>query len=230
MLRIDLHTHTRCSRDSVLEPAELVRRARQAGLDRIAVTDHNRMDGAWEAHALDPSLIIPGEEIDCADGSDVIGLFLHEAIPPGLAVEEVAERIRAQGGIVYAPHPFAYLRRSARRAERVLAVADVVEVFNSRAFWPPWNRRALRAAREKGLALAASSDGHFAHEIGRAWTELPAFGNAAELRAALADARPRGVQVSSPFVHAASLGINLAKQIGVLPYRRDATAELAATR
>lgn len=229
-MRIDLHAHTSYSRDSTLAPAALVQSARRAGLDRIAVTDHNRMDGAWEAHALDPSLVIPGEEIDCADGSHLIGLFLHEPIPPGLAVEEVAKRIRAQDGIVYAPHPFAYLRRPGRKAERTLAVAEIVEVFNGRAFWPPWNRRALLAAQERRLALAASSDGHFAHEIGGAWTETPAFNSAAEFRAILAEARPQGARRSSPLVHVASLGIKLAKKTGVVTSRARTSVELSASR
>ncbi|MGH7576086.1 MAG: PHP domain-containing protein [Longimicrobiales bacterium] len=227
-MKIDLHAHTSYSRDATLTPAALVQSARRAGLDRIAVTDHNRIEGAWEAHRLDPSLIIPGEEIDCADGSHLIGLFLHDSIPRGLTVEDVANRIRAQGGIVYAPHPFAYLRWPRRKAERTLAVADIVEVFNGRAFWPPWNRRALRAAQERGLGLAARSDGHFAHEIGGAWTETPTFGTAAEFRAILAEARPQGIRRSSPFVHVASLGIKLAKTIGVIANRESATAELTA--
>ena len=72
-LKVDFHAHTKYSRDSTLRPSELIERARAAGLDRIAVTDHNRMDGAWAAHALDPSLIILGEEVDCAQGEDLIG-------------------------------------------------------------------------------------------------------------------------------------------------------------
>jgi predicted metal-dependent phosphoesterase TrpH len=170
------------------------------------------MDGAYAAHALDPELIILGEEVDCADGTDIIGLFIQEPIPPGLPAEEVADRIRAQGGIVYAPHPYAYLRQPVRRAARAFAVADVIEVFNGRAFLPAWNRHALVAARAAGLPVAAGSDGHFAHEIGGAWTEMPAFSNAAEFLASLATARACHTRKSSPFVHVASIGVELAKK------------------
>lgn len=229
-LRVDLHSHTKYSRDSTLRPSELIERARAAGLDRIAVTDHNRMDGAWAAHALDPALIILGEEVDCAEGEDLIGLFIHEPIPAGLPVEEVAERIRDQGGIVYAPHPYAYVRRPGARAARVLAVADVVEAFNGRAFLPMWNRRALRAALAAGLPTGAGSDGHFAHEIGGVWTELPAFANAEEFRAALPQARPCHTRMSSPFIHVASIGVELSRKVlpVVRPFGEAPLTESAA--
>ncbi len=211
-IRVDFHVHTRYSQDSTLSPATLVRRARAAGLDRVAITDHNRMEGAWEAAALDPDLIIPGEEIDCADGSDLIGLFLHEPIPAGLPVAEVAARIREQGGVVYAPHPYAYLRHAMQRAAHVLAVADIVEVHNARAFVRAWNRLARDAAEAAELATAASTDAHFGREIGGAFTLLPPFANAAELRAVLCEARPVSVRTPSPLIHFRSLGTELIKR------------------
>ncbi|MGH7553823.1 MAG: PHP domain-containing protein [Longimicrobiales bacterium] len=212
-MKVDLHTHTSYSRDSTLAPAELVERARGVGLDRIAVTDHNRIDGAYAAHAIDPSLVILGEEIACRGGLHLIGLFIHERIPPGLEVEEAAERIRAQNGIVYAPHPFALLWRPTPRGERLLAVSDAVEVFNGRAFLPIWNRRAVRVARARQLLIGAGTDGHFAYEIGGSWTEMPSFATAAEFLRALEHARPYHVRQPSPFVHVASLGVQLAKRV-----------------
>jgi predicted metal-dependent phosphoesterase TrpH len=215
-MKVDLHTHTSYSRDSTLTPAELVERAKAVGLDRIAVTDHNRIDGAYAAHAIDPSLIILGEEIDCRGGLHLIGLFIRERIPPGLAVEEAAERIRAQNGIVYAPHPFALLWRPTARAERLLAVSDAVEVFNGRAFLPQWNRRALHAARARQLMIGAGTDGHFAYEIGGSWTEMPPFTTAAEFLKALQHAHPCHVRQPSALVHVASLGVQLAKHMRAL--------------
>jgi predicted metal-dependent phosphoesterase TrpH len=220
-LRIDLHAHTSYSPDSILKPSELIERARAAGLDRIAVTDHNSMDGAYEARALAPDLIILGEEIDCAEGTDLIGLFMHEPIPAGLSVEETARRIRKQGGIVYAPHPFAYLRNAADHAERVMAVADVVEVFNGRAFLPRWNRNALAVARAAKLPTAAGSDSHFGHEIGGAWTELPAFSTRTQFRQALVHARPHHSRQSGPHTIMASASIEIMRRVmGRGPSRR----------
>src|SRR5690606_18231825 len=110
-LRIDLHAHTRFSPDATMSPRELVDRALDAGLDRIAVTDHGEIEGALEARAYAPAHVIVGEEIRCEGRTELIGLFLTERIPQGLPIEETVERIRAQGGLVYAPHPYAYARR-----------------------------------------------------------------------------------------------------------------------
>jgi hypothetical protein len=166
-------------------------RAREVQLDRIAVTDHHSLDGALRARDLDPERIIVGEEITSRCGIDVIGLYLTHRIAPRLPLERVVEEIRAQGGVVYLPHPFAYLVAARRRAERAFPLADIIEIWNSRAFYPPWNRRALELVRERGLAQAAGSDAHFAFELGRAVTVLPSFCDADTLKLAARSAQAR---------------------------------------
>lgn len=210
-LRVDLHAHTRHSRDAATAPEELVERAREAGLDRIAVTDHGTIEGALRARDLDPGLVIVGEEIRCACRTELIGLFLSERIPSRLPIEEVVERIRAQGGVIYAPHPFAYPRNPLQRARRALAVAEVAEVVNARAFLPLWNRAAGRAARHRGIALGAGSDAHFPAEIGRAYAHMPAFGSADEFRAVVSLSRPVSRMTTSPIFHVASMGLKVAR-------------------
>jgi predicted metal-dependent phosphoesterase TrpH len=211
--RVDLHAHTSASRDGFTAPDALVRRAVRAGLHRIAVTDHGEIRGALRAReAADGERVIVGEEIGCACGTEVLGIFLSERVPMGLPIEEAAARVRAQGGIVYAPHPYAYRTRAAWHAERVLAHADVVEVFNSRAFLPVWNRRAARTAAERGLCTAAGSDAHFPWEIGRAWTELASFDDAAGLLRSLPAAVPVGRRTATPLVHVLSLSLQKARR------------------
>jgi len=223
-VRVDLHVHTRHSPDATLRPRELIARARDAGFDRIAITDHNTMEGAYEAHSLDPDFIILGEEIDTAEGTDLIGLFLGEPIPRGLPLAEVAARIREQGGIVYAPHPFAYLYRPDGHSQRALDAADVVEAVNARAFLPRWNQRALAAGVARGLPVAAGTDAHFPHEVGRAWTEMPAFQDVTQFRVAIRHAVPVLANTAGPLVHVASLGLEGLRRTGALlsgrrPYR-----------
>ncbi|MDX1577399.1 MAG: PHP-associated domain-containing protein [Gemmatimonadota bacterium] len=213
-LHVDLHAHTSHSHDAVTRPSDLVERAREVGLGRIAVTDHGTIEGALEARELDPELIVVGEEIRCRCRTELIGLFLNERIPMGLPLGEVVERIRAQNGLVYAPHPFAYAWRPLHRAARALGVADVVEGVNARAFLRPWNRAARRAARARSLPVAAGSDAHFPREIGRAWTVMPPFGTAEEFAAGLAEARPVHHVVSGPAYHLASMGVNAGRRIG----------------
>ncbi len=207
MFEVDLHTHTGYSHDAHTRPADLVERAREVGLDRIAVTDHGTIEGALRARELAPDLVIVGEEIRCRCHTELIGLFLRERIPMRLPLEEVVERIRTQGGIVYAPHPFAYPRAARRRAHRALGVADAVEAINARAFVPYWNRAATRAGRRRGLPLAAGSDAHFASEIGRARTLMPPFRTAAEFRTSLDRAKPVQLATTGAALHVASMGL-----------------------
>jgi hypothetical protein len=210
-IRVDLHGHTRRSPDAWPSPTHFVRRAVLAGLDRVAVTDHGRLDGALEAAAADPARVIVGLEVRCREGLDLIGLFVHRDIPDRLPSAEAAAAIRDQGGVVYAPHPFAYRTRALERAALALAAADVVEVFNSRAFLPVWNRRAAAAAAARGLPGFASSDAHFPWEIGRAWTELPPFDGAQSFLAAAREARPVGKRLGSPWLHVGSMVLSLAR-------------------
>jgi predicted metal-dependent phosphoesterase TrpH len=214
VFRVDLHTHSWYSADSPMSPARLVEQARSAGLDRVAITDHGAIEGALEAAAIAPQLVIVGEEMRCANGAHLIGLFLRERIPNNLSVEETAERIRDQGGVVYAPHPFAYLVNPAGRATSAFAVADVVEVFNARAFAAHWNPRAAAAAAERGLPAFAGTDGHFPWEIGRAYTELPAFDDADSFLAAASATQLHTPDTTPAYVLAASL----ACQIGRLAF------------
>ena len=212
-MRIDLHCHSSVSPDGWLSPLELVETAVGAGLDKIAITDHREIDGALEACSRYPDRVIVGEEIHCEQGTHIIGLFLTELIPSGLPVEETVRRVHEQSGLVYAPHPFAYALNADSRARLALAEADVVEVFNSRAFLPGWNRRAADAARERGLPGAASSDAHFPWEFGRGYTELPAFSDTDGFRSALKKARPVGNRIGSPWLHVASRLIADARRV-----------------
>ena len=213
MLRVDLHTHTWFSPDSLTSPRRLVRAARRAGLHRIAVTDHDQIDGAFEAHAIDPELVIIGEEVRCACKTEVIGLFLTRWIPGGLSLEETVAAIREQGGVVYAPHPYAYLTSGRAKAGRVLAHADVVEVFNSRAFFPPWNRKALRRSHELRLPGAASSDSHFPWELGRAYFEVPDFNDRTSFLEAAAGGRAVAVETGNPLLHVSTISIHFVRRL-----------------
>lgn len=210
---VDLHLHTSASHDCLCPPAAVVRRARRAGLDRIAVTDHDRIEGALEARDLDPELVIVAEEVRTAEGIDLIGLFLSRHVAPGAPLEEVAEAIRSQGGIVYLPHPFDRFRGVDPEAlERLAAVVDAVEGFNARVHTRSRNERARRWAAERDLPLGAGSDAHTLAEIGRGRVRLPPFGDGPGLLASLRRGRIEG-RASGPWVHLASTWAKLRKRL-----------------
>jgi predicted metal-dependent phosphoesterase TrpH len=190
---VDLHCHTRASFDSLASPRAVVEAAAARGLTHLAITDHDRIDGALEAAAVAPRrlAVIVGEEIRTRDG-DLIGVYLERAIPPGLSARETIAAIRAQGGLVGIPHPFDRFRGSRLRTGTLDAIVDDVdwvEGWNARLVGGG-NERAARLATERGLSVAAVSDAHTTVEVGVAYTILDGpIAGPGELLAALPRAR-----------------------------------------
>ncbi|MCH8026165.1 MAG: PHP domain-containing protein [Chloroflexi bacterium] len=176
-MKADLHAHTHFSRDAVTSVKTFTRRYEQAGIDCVAVSDHNNVDGAFAVREIAPFRVIVAEEIKSSEG-EIIGLFLQETVRKGLSPEDTVRAIREQNGLVLIPHPFDRLRGSPLREEallRILADIDVIEVFNSRTVLKADDDRGLRFARQHGKAMSAATDAHTPWEIGLAYTEMPAF-------------------------------------------------------
>ncbi len=55
MIELELHSHTHYSIDSLNRIADVIRACRAAGIDRIAITDHNEIDGALKAREIAPT-------------------------------------------------------------------------------------------------------------------------------------------------------------------------------
>jgi len=88
-MRADLHVHSTAS-DGTDPPAEVMRRAARAGLDVVALTDHDTVAGHAEAHAAaGPVALLPGMELSCRlDGRSLHMLaYLFDADQPELAAE-----------------------------------------------------------------------------------------------------------------------------------------------
>jgi predicted metal-dependent phosphoesterase TrpH len=187
-----LHVHTTFSSDSILKPETLIKIAAARGLDGVAITDHNTMDGVWRLMALSPPLrVIPGEEITTRQG-EVIGLFLQEAIPAGLDVLETIGRIRAQGGIVAAPHLGDRLRRHVLQRScwpEVLPLVDLIEGFNGRTVFKADDCLARQVAADYGKSLIAGSDSHTPWELGRCGLEMGDFDTGKDFVAAVKESR-----------------------------------------
>ncbi len=190
----DLHMHTSWSHDCSVEVDELLDYAEQQGLGAIAITDHNKFGGALEAVEKARSrnlVVIPGEEIKTDRQGEVIGLFLQEEIPPRLSFADTLAAIRAQGGLVYLPHPFD--RRHAipdpATLHRHLAEIDVFEVYNARLLFEAYNDEALRFARKYNLTMGAGSDAHVLPGVGTGAMSMRAFRNAEEFMISLHSAQ-----------------------------------------
>jgi predicted metal-dependent phosphoesterase TrpH len=177
VISADLHMHTSHSYDCATDPEALVDHCIAQGLGAIAITDHNEVSGALAAVGLGkPITIIVGEEVKTAQG-EVIGLFLHERIEPGLSMGDTIAHIQEQGGLVYMPHPFDRLHTipDAATLLRHLEEIDILEVYNSRLLFDSFNDDALRFATKYNLLQSAGSDAHVLPGIGTALNRIPAF-------------------------------------------------------
>ena len=193
---LDLHCHTSASFDSLAAPAAVVRAAAARGLTHLAITDHDRIDGAVAARdhaAADaPGLtVLVGQEIRTLSG-DLIGVFLDEAVPPGLPATEAIAAVRRQGGLVGIAHPFDRFRGSLGRGaasafEDLAGQVDWIETWNARLMVGDGNVRAAELAARLGVPGVAVSDAHTTLEVGIASTAVRGDPSTPDgLRAALA--------------------------------------------
>lgn len=197
MIRVDLHVHTKYSGDCVLSPDKLIDACEKMGIKCIAVTDHDTIEGAIKLKEIAPFKVIIGEEIRTQDG-EINGLFLIEEIPPGLSAEETIRRIKSQGGLVYIPHPFSFFRREAMYIDKLHEIyshADIIECYNGRNFLFFENRRAIKFARERDIAMGGGSDTHYQGEIGNIFVEMEDFTTSQEFLSNL----KRGKVVIAPY-------------------------------
>jgi hypothetical protein len=95
-MRIDLHAHSNVS-DGTDTPAELVVAAREAGLDVVALTDHDTFDGldravaAGREHGVE---VVHGMELSCSRQGQSVHLLAYGADPEAAALAEEMVRVR----------------------------------------------------------------------------------------------------------------------------------------
>ena len=215
---VELHAHTSYSKDCLVTPAQFVETCRRKGIDRVAVTDHNAVEGALVAQKMAPELVIVGEEIR-TDCGEIIAYYLKELVPPDLPVREAIERVRGQGGVVGVSHPCDRFRREAMGAERLLPIIDLVdalEVFNARCIAPGDNDCARAIALGHGKLMFAGSDAHTTFELGQATVRMPPFDSPQSFLAGLPQAEIHA-RPSSPLVHFASTYAKLVRRVGLAP-------------
>jgi predicted metal-dependent phosphoesterase TrpH len=214
LLKADLHVHTCHSEDSISPPEKIVQHCLKAGINCVAITDHNEISGAFEVKRIAPFKVILGEEILTNQG-EIIGYFLTEKIPPRLSPEETVARIKAQGGLACVPHPYDRFRSGAKlrnhALEKIIADIDLIEVFNSRTMLLRDSARALELAQKHGLPGMAGSDAHVAREIGSTYMEIPEFNDAEQFRQALRQGKVFGHRTNF-FIHFYGIRNRLVKQ------------------
>lgn len=213
-MRVDLHVHTCASPDSLTRPERVLWWAQRRGLGAVAITDHDTIEAARSTASQKDVRVIVGEEVYSSEG-EVIGLFLHETIPPGSSAADTIRFIHEQGGLAVVPHPFDALRGSTIHRnvlEEIAPSVDMVEVFNARVLKEDINTQAQDWAMRYGKPCSAGSDAHLGCEIGRAYIEIPCFSDRDSFCAAINQSVPGGRR-SSALVHLGSGLARFAKQV-----------------
>ncbi len=213
-IRADLHLHTCYSMDCAMTLEQIIDRCLVVGINCLAITDHNTIEGALRMREIAPFKVIVGEEVLTTSG-EIIGLFLNHHIPSGLSPEETISRIKSQGGLVCIPHPYDAMRLSASRDslfESLMPQVDIVEVFNARSLLPSSTDKAWQLAQKYGKPASAGSDAHSPQEIGNAFVEMPHFDDKEGFIASLEQGKITGNR-SNPTVHFHSTWARLRKRL-----------------
>jgi predicted metal-dependent phosphoesterase TrpH len=202
--RADLQLHSDLG-DGLASPEAILDAAERAGLDVIALTDHDDIRGSFLVRDIAAKRgskvqVVPGIEVTTRSGH-LLALWIEDEIKMLGSLAATVAKIHALGGLAIVPHPLSFLTFSiGEGALRVLHAGppesrvDGIElrnpsyagrVRNARATW--LNERVLK------VAATGSSDAHHARLVGTAWTDFPGR-SAADLRQAIAarTTRPDG--------------------------------------
>lgn len=187
-LIIDLHTHTRpASDDSSMSLAELVIGAKEAGLDGICVTDHDRFLDAKVAEKMTAEyglLVVPGCEVTTEEGHLLV-FGLTEYVFGMHSTAFLRSMVDKVGGAMVAAHPYrrAYRPGKSRGTEAYIDLvqsarhnpmfdaADAVEVLNGRGSTEE-NTFSSDLAAELRMRGTGSSDAHTIGDLGTFATEF----------------------------------------------------------
>lgn len=170
---MDLHIHTKASPDSEMSVKKAISEAKKAGLDGIAITDHNSMASVKEAMKYNTKsfTVIPGCEITTTKGH-MLGLGINKPIRPGLSPRATAEAIRQQGGVVISPHSMSRYRDGIFAAGDRKARVDLMESKNSRYATGYSNNKTKAYAESNNIGQTGSSDSHKPFTIGTSVTQI----------------------------------------------------------
>ncbi|MDD3085001.1 MAG: PHP domain-containing protein [Candidatus ainarchaeum sp.] len=176
-MKIDLHCHTKYSKDAMSSLDEIFYQAQKKGLDGIAITDHENTKGWNDALIAAKKYnmqVVLGEEIKSKNG-DILGLFLNKEINmKGECPKEIIAEIQAQNGIAIIPHPFDF-NNPFKDVENYLKLVDGIEIFNARRIFNKDNDKAKKLSEKyPHLNITAGSDNHIYNAVGYAYVESSA--------------------------------------------------------
>jgi len=216
IITLEMHLHSIGSKDSLMKPRQILEVACRRGIDKLFITDHNRIDVAKQMQQDYPEKAMIGEEIFTTKG-ELLAFFVRENVPVGLEPAEAIRLLKKQGAFISVSHPYDRQRRGWEDEDlmQILPQVDALEVFNSRCLSNKMNESAADLAKEKHLLCTVGSDAHIYFEIGKSFVRLPDFRDADGLRKSLQVATFE-TRLSPVWVHFGSRWAAMAKRTGLL--------------
>lgn len=192
----DIHIHSDVGDGMASIPSILEFVEEKDSLDVIAITDHDEIEGSYQARELAAKRgyhfeVVTGMEVTTLEGH-LLALFLENPVPSHQPLANTIEAIHAQGGLCIVPHPMSWLTESInqRSMEAILTsktqglYLDGIETINSTIVGRISNQLARRFNENHGLAETGGSDAHFLVAVGSALTLFPGT-SAEELKRSL---------------------------------------------
>ncbi|MDD6285948.1 MAG: PHP domain-containing protein [Methanobacteriaceae archaeon] len=172
-MKIDTHIHSKYSKDSITPLEDIIKYSQKIGLNAIAITDHDEIEGTWAVRKLEHEglLLIPGEEVSSTKGH-IVALGITDYIKPLQTPAETIDQIHDNAGIAIAAHPYCYYRSGLGDIVQSLDI-DAMETKNSRFIFGVSNYLSKKVSEKNNVPPIGASDAHFIKGIGRCYTEIP---------------------------------------------------------
>lgn len=171
MIKLDLHIHSQYSEDAIGSPKDIIKSLKKRGLQGMAITDHNTVEGGLKAVKIAPKdfIVIPGIEISTADGH-MLALNVEKNIARNLSIQETVEKILEQDGTPIVPHLLRDMSGIKReKLKTIHQKINAIEVFNACSM-PKTNLKIAKIAKEFNLGGTGGSDSHDPSYTGYAYT------------------------------------------------------------
>jgi hypothetical protein len=174
MLKMDSHIHSEYSPDSSSRIDDILKVAEKRGIDIIAISDHNTVDGTEEVLKKTRNtdiLAIPSIEISSTHGH-ILGFGCEENIPRDLSPEDTIERIHDLGGLAIIPHPFCFYRHGLLHNYKEKLKIDAMETKNARFIIGYCNGKAKKLSEREKIPALGASDAHYYKFVGDCYSMI----------------------------------------------------------
>ncbi len=178
MFRIDHHIHTtRYSPDSVMDPIELVERAKAVGLSGVGITEHDCLWPEDELAELQAAagdlLVLAGVEVSALEGHFLVyGLKSLDGIEPGISLRRLIAIVHRAEAAIVAAHPYRWEQEFDEIFDAHGHGLHGIELVSNNVTHQT-RARAERLLERHPFPTTGSSDAHHSEVVGCYFTEFP---------------------------------------------------------